>query len=226
LISWRALLAWPPLCTRDPGATGNCIPETYREVLSIRPGRPIFFAVLGCFVAEVGPKTLLNGSGSIFCCRNQGSFAQGTIFKAILVVGDRPGGPPGAIRKTVLAAVVHPGPRCAWELYTLGFLIHDFWSCRRSSIFGVWAAPGAPHTTPKGGGLRPPPSEMAFAAAGAAQTLKISDFRTAQKSCIKNPSVSSSQSHLGPGCTVCGATRPQKSAISGRPKNHVLKTQV
>ena len=73
----------------DPG--GN------REVLIIRPGRPVFFAVLGRFVAEVGPKTLLNGSGSIFCCGNQGSLARGTNSKAIFGVGDRPGGPPGAI---------------------------------------------------------------------------------------------------------------------------------
>ncbi len=44
------------------------VTKPYREVLIIRPGRPVFFAVVGRFVAEVGPKTLLNGSGSISCC--------------------------------------------------------------------------------------------------------------------------------------------------------------
>ena len=66
--------------------------NSYREVLIILPGRPVFFAVLGRFVAEVGPKTLLNGSGSIFCCGNQGSLARGTNSKAIFGVGDRPRG--------------------------------------------------------------------------------------------------------------------------------------
>ncbi len=31
---------------------------------------------------------------------------------------------------------------------------------RKSRIFGVWAAPAAPQTIPKGGGLRPPPSGL------------------------------------------------------------------
>ncbi len=39
---------------------------------------------------------------------------------------------------------------------TLGFLIHDFWDGRQSSIFGVWAAPGARETIQKYEGLRPP----------------------------------------------------------------------
>ncbi len=69
---------------------------SYREVLIIRQDRPVFFAVLGSFVAEVGPKTLLNGWGSIFC-GNQGSLARGANYEAILGEGDRPGGPPGAI---------------------------------------------------------------------------------------------------------------------------------
>ncbi len=32
-----------------------------------------------------------------------------------------------------------------------------FFMGRKSVILGVWAAPGAPETLPKGGGLRPPP---------------------------------------------------------------------
>ncbi len=47
---------------------------------------------------------------------------------------------------------------------TLRFLIHGFWAGRKSYIFGVWVAPAAPQ---KGGGRSP----------------------TAQKPCIKNPSV-------------------------------------
>ncbi len=47
--------------------------------------------------------------------------------------------------------------------------------------FGVWAAPAAPITIPKGGGLRPPPSEIVLRAAGDAQTPKIDDSQPAQK---------------------------------------------
>jgi hypothetical protein len=39
---------------------------------------------------------------------------------------------------------------------TLGFFIHDFRAGRKSSVFGVWAAPRARDTMPKCGGLRPP----------------------------------------------------------------------
>ncbi len=72
---------------------------------------------------------------------------------------------------------------------TLGFLLHGFWAGRRSVIFGVWAAPAAPKTIPEGGGLRPPPFGMLLGAAAVARTLKIDDFRPAQKPCIKSPSV-------------------------------------
>ncbi len=48
------------------------------------------------------------------------------------------------------------GGRFKRQKQTLGFLIHDFWAGRKSSIFGVWAAPAAPKTMPKCGGLRPP----------------------------------------------------------------------
>ncbi len=40
---------------------------------------------------------------------------------------------------------------------TLGFLIHGCWAGWESPIVGVWAAPAAPKTISKGGGLRPPP---------------------------------------------------------------------
>ncbi len=73
-------------------------------------------------------------------------------------------------------------------LSALGFLIHGFWAGRESPIFGVWAAPAAPKTIPKGGGRRPPPSGMVFEATEATRTRKINDFRPTQKQCIKNSS--------------------------------------
>jgi hypothetical protein len=50
-----------------------------------------------------------------------------------------------------------------------------FWAGRASSISGIWAAPAAPKTMPKGGELRPPPFGMVLGAAGAAQTPEIGD---------------------------------------------------
>jgi hypothetical protein len=82
---------------------------------------------------------------------------------------------------------------------TLGFSFHGFWAGRESLIFGVWAAPAAPKTIPKGGGLRPPPSGMVLGAAGAAQTPKIDDIRPAQTPCIQNLSVSLGLSPLDSG---------------------------
>ena len=46
-----------------------------------------------------------------------------------------------------------------------------------SVILGVWAAPGARETLPKGGGRSPPPSGMVSRAPGAARTPKMADFR-------------------------------------------------
>ncbi len=45
-----------------------------------------------------------------------------------------------------------------------------------SSIFGVWTAPGAPETTPKGGVLRAPPFGVVSGAPGAVQTQNNDDF--------------------------------------------------
>ena len=47
---------------------------------------------------------------------------------------------------------------------------------QKSLIFGIWRAPGATETIPKGGGLRPPPLGTVFGAPGAVQTSKIDDF--------------------------------------------------
>ncbi len=60
-----------------------------------------FSVVLGRVVAEVGPRTSLNGLGSIFC-RNQGSLPSGIGSTAFLGVGNRPGDPSCVMRKTGL----------------------------------------------------------------------------------------------------------------------------
>ncbi len=98
-------------------------------------------------------------------------------------------GAPNSGRMQLKNQVSFDSQQAAVANTTLGFLIHGFWAGRRSPIFGVWAAPAAPQTFPKRGGLSPPPSGMFFWAAGAAQSPKTDDFRPAQKPCIKNPSV-------------------------------------
>jgi hypothetical protein len=47
----------------------------------------------------------------------------------------------------------------------------------KSAILGVWAAPGARETLAKGWGRSPPPFGRVSGAPGAAQTLKMTDFR-------------------------------------------------
>jgi hypothetical protein len=47
---------------------------------------------------------------------------------------------------------------------------------QKSMIFGVWTAPGAPETAPKGGVRSAPPFGMVSGARGAVQTPKIDDF--------------------------------------------------
>jgi hypothetical protein len=54
----------------------------------------------------------------------------------------------------------------------------------KSAILGVWAAPGARDTIPKGGGRSPPPFGRASGAPGATQTPKVADFRSFKK--LKN----------------------------------------
>ena len=66
----------------------------------------------------------------------------------------------------------------AIDVTTLRFLLRDFWAGRKSTIFGLWAAPGAPKTMPKCGGLRPPYFGMVSRAPGATQTPQIEDFRS------------------------------------------------
>jgi len=57
---------------------------------------------------------------------------------------------------------------------------------RKSSIWGVWAAPGGRETLQKVGGLRPPPFWKVSRPPGAAQTPKIDDFWSVKKVYIKN----------------------------------------
>ncbi len=52
----------------------------------------------------------------------------------------------------------------------------------KSSIFGVWTAPGAPEVTPKGVALGAPPFGVVSGAPGAVQTPKIYDFSNSEKS--------------------------------------------
>ena len=52
---------------------------------------------------------------------------------------------------------------------------------RKSVILGVWAAPGAPETLPKGGGRSPPPFWRVYKAPGATQTPKMADLRPLKK---------------------------------------------
>ncbi len=49
---------------------------------------------------------------------------------------------------------------------------------RKSAILGVWAAPRAQDTLPKAGELRPPPFGRVSGAPVAAQTPKMTDFRS------------------------------------------------
>ena len=56
---------------------------------------------------------------------------------------------------------------------------YEFLTDRKSSILGVWAAPGGRETFQKGGGRSPPPFWRVSRPPGAAQTLKIYDFRSA-----------------------------------------------
>ena len=73
-------------------------------------------------------------------------------------------------------------PSCTSRGCTLdGYKILELLKGRRSIILGVWAAPGAPETLPKGGGLRPPPFARVPGAPGApraAQTPNVTDFRS------------------------------------------------
>ncbi len=57
----------------------------------------------------------------------------------------------GAYRNGGLGGIYERGCALAWHF------VFSFFSDRKSAIFGVWAAPGAPETLAKGGGLRPPP---------------------------------------------------------------------
>ncbi len=58
--------------------------------------------------------------------------------------------------------------------------MHGFWADRQSSILGVPAAPVARKPLAEGGARRGPPVGGGSGAAGAAQTHKIGDFRSAQ----------------------------------------------
>ncbi len=52
---------------------------------------------------------------------------------------------------------------------------------QQASILGVWTAPGAPETTPKGGARSAPPFGVVYGAPGAVQTPKIYDLWVPEK---------------------------------------------
>ncbi len=173
------------------------------------------------------------GPGKAF--KNVGGFAP-HIFEGFP-------GPPGPARHQKRTQKTRPvgfprrgqvaPPPTSLHFCTLGFLIHGVWAGRKSSIFGVWAAPAAPKTIPKGGGLRPPPFGMVFGASGAAQTPNIDDSRPAQKPCIKNPTVKSVQQprYVVPCGTAWEASvslKPRSPTISGcgrHPMSETLQQQ-
>ncbi len=56
-----------------------------------------------------------------------------------------------------------------------------FSGTQKSSIWGVWAAPGAPESPPKDRALRAPPFGVVYEAPGSVQTPKIDDFCVPEK---------------------------------------------
>ncbi len=83
--------------------------------------------------------------------------------------------------------------------------VFNTWFLGRPGIaeFRVWAASAAGKPLPKGGALRAPPFGKGCWAAGAAQTPNIDYFRSAQKPCMKNPSVLFSS---GRACDLIGGS--------------------
>ena len=82
---------------------------------------------------------------------------------------------------------------------TPGFLIYDFLTDQKSSILGVWAAPGGRETFQKDGGLRTPPFWTVLGPPGAAQTPEIDDLRSVKKSYINYPSATLTRSWVNVG---------------------------
>ncbi len=69
------------------------------------------------------------------------------------------------------------GPSRSVAAPWFGWKIMEVFKDWKSVILGVWAAPGAPETFAKGGGLRPPPFARASQAPGATQDPKMIDFQ-------------------------------------------------
>ena len=59
-----------------------------------------------------------------------------------------------------------------------GYKVLELVKDRKSVILAVWAAPGAPESLAKGKGRSPPPFGRVSGAPGAAQTPKMTDFRS------------------------------------------------
>ncbi len=137
--------------------------------------------LFGRFPAKLGPKTPLNGSGS----KNGAERTYNQPRRPIQIpfrdqcLFDH--------KKYNLKSSQKSYPEHDLCRNTLRCFIHGAWAGRKSSIFGVWAAPAAPKHHSGRWGAKTPLVGMVFGAPGAAQTPKINDFRPAQNSCIKNP---------------------------------------
>ncbi len=159
------------IVVRFPGAqtvddhTKKFAARRYREIFIIRPGRPRFFC---CFVPLCGrswPQDPAKRVGLYIFLRRSRVISSGTNSKAIFGVA--------ALWTTRLR------PKCdrSSSGCTLGGNI-KFVKGRTSVNLEVWAAPGAPETLPKGWGLLPPPVARVSGVAGAAQTPKMTGFRS------------------------------------------------
>ena len=73
------------------------------------------------------------------------------------------------------------------DLSTPRFLIYDLLTNRKSSILGIWAAPGDRETLQKGGGRRPPSFWKVSRPPGAAQTPTSTISRRSKNHILKTP---------------------------------------
>ena len=123
------------------------------------------------------------------CRRGKGRRRQGHRPRPLRAPGLEPkwlriaahGGPP-APPDTPGLGVMPPPQNPPHNLVTPRFLIYDFFTNRRSSILGVWAASSGLHTFQKKWGSFTPHHFGRFPGRpGAAQTPKIDDFRSVTK---------------------------------------------
>jgi hypothetical protein len=110
-------------------------------------------------IKGVGARPGPDPGGLYICYFHVGPKRSWVVIGALLAPGktgeDRPERPPSFGRCWSVSKVFGSSPHLAGGC-TLGVNFMCF-KGRKSVILGVGAAPGAPETLPKGGGLRPPP---------------------------------------------------------------------